>query len=64
MKTFQEWLDEQPVEEGLTGELFKAARLSADVKALMKSIATGSPKPIAKRAFNKVLGRKVSSRMF
>lgn len=41
----------------LTSMLFKAARLSADGRAVRRAIETGSPKPIARRAKNKVAGR-------
>jgi hypothetical protein len=37
----------------ITGKLFRAARLSADLKA----ITSGSPKKIVRRGKNKVVGR-------
>lgn len=48
----------------LTSILYKAARMSADARAVKRSIQTGSPKPIVRRVVNKAIGRNVVSRMF
>lgn len=47
-----------------TSALYKAARLSADVRAVKRSVQTGSPKPIARRLVNKAIGRNIVSRLF
>ncbi len=44
----------------ITSFLYKAARTSNDVSKL----ASGNPKKIANRAKNKVVGRKVASKLF
>ena len=44
----------------LTSFLYKLARTSNDIS----KITSGNPKKIANRAKNKVLGRKVASKMF
>lgn len=41
----------------LTRLLYRAARLSADGRAVRRSIATGSPRPIVRRAKNRLVGR-------
>lgn len=40
-----------------TSALYKAARLSADARAIRRSIETGSPRPIIRRAKNRTVGR-------
>ena len=44
---------------GHTGDLYKAARVSADVHAVEKTVQTGDPKYVARRAKNKVVGRSL-----
>lgn len=41
----------------ITSTLYKLARLSADARAVSRSIQTGSPKPIGKRLIRKAIGR-------
>ena len=48
----------------LTDALYRAARFSADVRAVRRSIQTGSPSPIAKRLANKAIGRHIVRRMW
>lgn len=42
---------------GLTRTLYRAARLSNDGRAIRRSIQTGSVRPVARRARNKMIGR-------
>jgi hypothetical protein len=48
----------------VTSLLYRLARLSADIRAVDRSIETGSPTPIIRRATNKLWGRNVISRMW
>jgi hypothetical protein len=48
----------------ITSALYRAARLSADARAVKRSFQTGSPKPIVRRAVNKAIGRGIVSRLF
>lgn len=48
----------------LTSHLYRAARMSADLRAARRSVETGSPKPLLRRLANKLIGRGVVSRMF
>lgn len=48
----------------LTSMLYRAARLSADARAVKRSLETGSPRPLVKRAANKWIGRNVVRRIF
>jgi hypothetical protein len=48
----------------ITSALYKAARLSADARAVKRSIQTGSPKPIVRRLVNITIGRNIVSRLF
>lgn len=48
----------------LTSFLFKLARLSADARAVNRSVRSGSPTPIVRRLTNKLWGRKVLSRLW
>lgn len=48
----------------ITSALYRAARLSADARAVKRSVQTGSPKPIARRLANKLIGRTIVSRLF
>jgi hypothetical protein len=64
MLRFKEWLTEQPVDEGLTSSLYKAARLSADVSAVSRSIDNGTLEPIIHRLFNKVITKKALARIW
>ena len=41
----------------LTSLLFRLARLSADARAVRRSVETGSPTPILRRLYNKAWGR-------
>lgn len=43
----------------ITRTLFQLARLSADARAIRRSIQIGSPAPVARRARNKVAGRLI-----
>ncbi|MGH7747452.1 MAG: hypothetical protein ACREQ5_22235 [Candidatus Dormibacteria bacterium] len=44
----------------LTGILYRAARASATARAVRRSIETGSPAPVLRRAKNKAVGRALS----
>jgi len=48
----------------ITSFLYRLARLSADARAVERSVETGSPKPLVRRAANKLWGRNVISRMW
>jgi hypothetical protein len=48
----------------ITSALYRAARFSADARAVKRSIQAGSPKPIARRLVNKAIGRGIVSRLF
>ena len=48
----------------LTNLLFRLARLSADARAVRRSVETGSPAPLMRRLFNKAVGRGIVSKMF
>ena len=48
----------------VTSCLYRLARLSADARSVERSVETGSPEPIIRRAANKLWGRKVISRMW
>jgi hypothetical protein len=41
----------------LTSLLYRAARVSADARAVRRSLETGSPRPVLRRAKNRTLGR-------
>lgn len=43
----------------LTSLLFRAARASADLRAVRRSVESGSPKPALRRAKNKLVGRRL-----
>ncbi len=49
---------------GMTSFLYRLARLSADARAVERSLETGSPTPIIRRATNKLWGRNVISKMW
>jgi hypothetical protein len=40
-----------------TSVLYRAARFSADARAVRRSIATGSPTPIIRRGIRRAVGR-------
>lgn len=44
----------------LTSELFRVARLAASGRAVRKSVATGSFKPVARRGKNIIIGRSMA----
>jgi len=44
--------------------LYKIMRYFNDFKAVKKSVQSGSPKPLVKRAVNKFIGRKIVSKMW
>ena len=44
--------------------IYKIARMIRDLKAVSKSVDTGSPKPVVKRAVNKWVGRNLASKMW
>jgi hypothetical protein len=48
----------------ITSFQYRLARLSADARAVERSVETGSPKPLIRRAANKLWGRNVISRMW
>jgi len=48
----------------ITSFLYRLARLSADARAVERSVETGSPKPLVRRAANKLWGRNVISKMW
>jgi len=41
----------------ITSLLFRAARTSADVRSVERTLQTGSPKPVERRLKNKLIGR-------
>jgi hypothetical protein len=45
---------------GLVSSLYKIARIANDISTL----ASGNPKRISRRLVNKVIGRKIASKMF
>jgi len=48
----------------ITSLLYRLARLSADARAVERSVETGSPAPIIRRAANKLWGRNVISKLW
>jgi len=48
----------------ITSLLYRLARLSADARAVRRSVEKGSPTPIIRRAANKLWGRNVLSRLW
>jgi hypothetical protein len=44
---------------GHTGDLYKAARMSSNVRAVEKTMVTGNPKYVERRVKNKVVGRSM-----
>lgn len=44
--------------------LYKIMRYLNDFKAVKRSIEYGTPKPLAKRAVNKWIGRKIVSKLW
>lgn len=44
----------------MTNDLYRLARLSADGRAVRRSIETGSLRPVARRAANRVKGRALA----
>jgi hypothetical protein len=48
----------------VTSFLYRLARLSADARAVERSIETGTPTPIIRRAANKLWGRKLISKLW
>lgn len=44
----------------LTSELYRAARLSASARAVRRSLETGDPKYVARRARNIAVGRTLA----
>ena len=48
----------------ITSALYKLARLSADARAVRRSVETGSPAPILRRLANKAIGRGLVSKLF
>ena len=43
---------------------YGSGRASRDVNAVCKAVQQGSPKPILKRIFNKLIGRKIVSKLW
>ncbi len=48
----------------LTSLLYRLARLSADARSVERSIRSGSPAPLIRRAANKLWGRGVISKLW
>ncbi len=48
----------------ITSFLYRLARLSADMRAVERSVESGSPTPIIRRAANKLWGRNVISKLW
>ena len=48
----------------ITSFLYRLARRSADFRAVGRSVETGSPQPLIRRAANKLWGRKVVSKLW
>jgi hypothetical protein len=48
----------------ITSFLYRLARLSADFRAVGRSVQIGSPAPLVRRAINKLWGRNVVSKLW
>lgn len=63
MKTYADLREDLHL-ESITSMLFKAARLSADIRAVKKSAEKGSMSPIEKRLYRKLVGRTLVRSIF